>query len=127
MSSRPVHFEIHVDDPARAAKFYSELFGWQFTLWSGQEYWVIKTGPDTEPGIDGGLVKRKGEQSGNKVSAYVCSMAVPSVDAAVEKAIELGGKNVVPKMPIPGVGWLAYCTDTEDNIFGVTENDPSAK
>jgi predicted enzyme related to lactoylglutathione lyase len=32
----------------------------------------------------------------------------------------------VPKMPIPGIGWLAYVKDTEGNLVGVMENDPSA-
>jgi predicted enzyme related to lactoylglutathione lyase len=30
-------------------------------------------------------------------------------------------------MPVPGVGWLAYCKDPEGNIFGVMQNDPSVK
>jgi predicted enzyme related to lactoylglutathione lyase len=29
-------------------------------------------------------------------------------------------------MPIPGMGWLAYCKDTEGNIFGMMQNDPNA-
>jgi predicted enzyme related to lactoylglutathione lyase len=29
-------------------------------------------------------------------------------------------------MPIPGVGWLAYCKDTEGNIFGLMQADPKA-
>jgi uncharacterized protein len=33
----------------------------------------------------------------------------------------------VPKMPIPGVGWLAYIKDTEGNILGMMQPDPSAK
>jgi uncharacterized protein len=34
---------------------------------------------------------------------------------------------VVPKMPIPGVGWLAYFKDTEGNIVGVMQPDANAK
>lgn len=34
---------------------------------------------------------------------------------------------LVPKTAAPGVGWLAYCKDTEGNIFGLMENDPSAE
>jgi hypothetical protein len=30
-------------------------------------------------------------------------------------------------MPVPGVGWLAYCKDTEGNIFGMMQADKSAK
>jgi predicted enzyme related to lactoylglutathione lyase len=30
-------------------------------------------------------------------------------------------------MAIPGVGWLCYYKDTEENIFGIMQNDSSAK
>jgi hypothetical protein len=34
---------------------------------------------------------------------------------------------MMPKRAVPGQGYLAYCTDTEGNVFGVMEMDPSAK
>jgi len=37
-----------------------------------------------------------------------------------------GGQLAVPKMPIPGMGYLAYCTDPEGTMFGVMESDPAA-
>jgi hypothetical protein len=52
---------------------------------------------------------------------------VPDVDRYTKKIESEGGKVVVPKMSIPGVGWLAYCTDTEGNIFGIMAPDPGAK
>ena len=62
---RPIHFEIHADNPSRAVKFYESLLGWQFTKWEGpMEYWLIKTGSEGTPGIDGGLVKRMGSPPG---------------------------------------------------------------
>ena len=36
------------------------------------------------------------------------------------------GHVAVAKMPIPGMGWLAYAKDTEGNIFGMMQPDPSA-
>ena len=49
---RVIHFEIHAENPQRAVDFYTNLLGWQFTQWAGQEYWLIKTGDPAEPGID---------------------------------------------------------------------------
>jgi hypothetical protein len=92
-----------------------------------EEYWLIKTGSPDEPGIDGGLFKRRGPLDGSAVIAYVCTIQVASIDASVEKAAALGGPNVVPKRGIPGVGWIAYSKDTEGNIFGMMQNDPAAK
>jgi len=124
---RVIHFEIHADDPDRAVKFYRELFGWEFTKWGGpMEYWLVKTGPDDQKGINGGLHKRQCPIDGQAVIAYVCTVDTPSLDAHIAKAQAGGGTLVVPKMPIPGIGWLAYCKDTEGNIFGVMQADPKA-
>jgi len=125
---RVIHFEVHAENPERAIKFYHDLLGWEFTKWDGpQPYWLIKTGPDNQPGINGGLIPRRGVVDGQAVIAYVCTVDTPSVDESVAKAKANGGQEVVPKMPIPGVGWLVYCKDTEGNIFGLMQNDPSAR
>ena len=127
---RPIHFEIHADNPSRAVKFYESLLGWQFTKWEGpMEYWLIKTGSEGTPGIDGGLVKRMGAApaEGAAVNAYVCTVDTDSVDQTIEKLTSLGGKLALPKMAVPGVGWLAYGKDSEGNILGFMQADPLAK
>ena len=126
---RVVHFGIHADDPERAIKFYSDLLGWTFTRWSGPgEYWMVKTGSDDQPGINGGLMKRMGPGpvAGQPVTSYVWTVDVTEIDNQITKACELGAEIAVPKMPIPGVGWLAYVKDTEGNLFGMMQDDPAA-
>jgi predicted enzyme related to lactoylglutathione lyase len=127
---RVVHFEVHAEDPDRAARFYAGLLGWQFKKWDGpMDYWLITTGPKGEPGIDGGLLRRMsgGPLDGAAVNAYVCTSAVADVDQGVRRATELGGTVALPKMPIAGIGWLAYVKDPEGNILGLLQNDPAAK
>ena len=51
---------------------------------------------------------------------------VASCDEFARKVETAGGKVAVPKMAIPGVGWLAYCTDPEGNTFGIMQSDPKA-
>ena len=70
---------------------------------------------------------RQGEIDGQAVIAYVCTVDVADVDASFEKALANGAQVAVPKIPIPGVGWLVYCKDTEGNIFGMMQNDPNAQ
>jgi predicted enzyme related to lactoylglutathione lyase len=119
---RVVHFEISADDPQRAVDFYVGVFGWEVTKWGGpKDYWLIKTGPDSEVGINGGLFKRMGPVG------WVNSISVHSVDDYVAKVEAAGGKVAVPKMAIPGVGWLAYCIDTEGSVFGLHQPDPTAR
>jgi len=125
---RVIHFEIHASDPDRSVKFYESLFGWTFQKWEGpMDYWLVTTGPDSQPGINGGLLRRQGEIDGQAVIAYVCTVDVENIDTAITKAQSLGAQVVVPKMPIPGMGWLVYCKDSEGNIFGMMQADPEAK
>ena len=64
MSNRVIHFEIHASDPERAIRFYETVFGWTFSKWMDEpfSYWGVMTAPEgaEEPGINGGLIKRKG-------------------------------------------------------------------
>ena len=60
------------------------------------------------------------------VSAYVCTTGVENLDAMLAKAVAAGGTVAVPKMPIPTMGWLAYCKDTEGNLFGMMQMDANA-
>jgi uncharacterized protein len=121
--SRVIHFEIPTDDPERAAKFYQDAFGWEIQKWAGpQDYWLASTGQASEPGINGGLLRRP------HPGAVTCNtIGVESVDAAVASVTSHGGQLTVPKMAIPGIGYLAYCTDTEGNVFGIMQSDPAAQ
>lgn len=119
--ARVVHFEISADDPQRALEFYGRVFDWQTKKWEGpQDYWLLLTGEGQ--GIDGGLMRRTPE-----FPATVNSIEVSSVDEYAEKVTTNGGNVVVPKMALPGVGYLAYCTDTEGNIFGIFQPDNSVQ
>jgi predicted enzyme related to lactoylglutathione lyase len=120
---RVTHFEISANDPDRAVKFYQDVFGWKIEKWEGPvDYWLVTTGSDDQPGINGGIGRRMDphERTRNSID-------VPSVDEFAKKITDSGGKIVVEKMAIPGVGYIAYCEDTEGNVFGIMEEDPSAK
>ena len=51
----------------------------------------------------------------------------PLDEETVERVLASGGSIAVPKMPIPGIGWLVYCKDTEGHSFGMMQNDPGAQ
>jgi len=120
--ARVIHFEIPVNEPDRAAAFYQKVFGWKFDKWDGpMEYWMVNTGSEGAPGINGGMLKR------GDVTATTNTVGVDSVDASVAAVKKAGGKLITPKTAIPGIGYFAYCEDTEGNLFGVMQADANAK
>ena len=116
-----IHFDIPIDQPERAERFYSQLLGWsmQKAPVPNMEYWVIRA---AEGDALGGLIKRTapGQVS---INYYT----VPSIDEALKKVGDLGGRVSVAKSAIPHVGYNAQCIDTEGNAFGLWENDRSAR
>jgi predicted enzyme related to lactoylglutathione lyase len=122
MMPRIVHFEIPADEPERAVEFYRKAFGWEIKKWEGpMEYWLVMTGDPSTPGIDGGIMKR------GDVKTVTNTIDVPALDEFISKVEEAGGAVLAPKMAVPGVGWFAYCADTEGNLFGLMESDTEAK
>ncbi|HZV64918.1 MAG TPA: VOC family protein [Telluria sp.] len=129
--SRAVHFEIQASNPQALIDFYSSLFGWAFNKWDGGEYWMVHTGPEEQPGINGGLLPRRGPAPAEMaaVNAFVITVDVEDIDAMIAAATGLGGaggKLAVPKMAVPGIGWLAYVKDPDGNIFGMMQADIDA-
>ncbi len=119
---RVLHFDLNASNPDRAINFYEKVFGWTFNKWEGPfDYWMIKTGEENTPGIDGGM--NKTEDPGLKTSVTI---DVSSLDEYIRNIQENGGTILDEKMAIPGVGYFAQFKDTEGNILGMMEDNPSA-
>ena len=75
--NRITHFEIYTDDPKAVQPFYQDVFGWKFQKFEGGpiEYWLVTTGDDKEPGINGGITRpREGQSSGTLNTIAVASL-----------------------------------------------------
>jgi hypothetical protein len=89
--------------------------------WEGPvDYWLVTTSEDNQPGINGTNVEREG-----KGSVYN-AIDVPSVDKFIKNIVKTGGKVVTERRAVPGVDYMAYCTDTEGSIFGTMQENPPA-
>jgi predicted enzyme related to lactoylglutathione lyase len=121
--ARVVHFEIPTTDVEASKKFYGSVFDWKFEVWQGPEdYWMINTGAEETPGINGGFYKPWAGLTGT-----INTVDVADLDSTLAKVIAAGGKALTPKMPVPGVGWLCYAQDPTGASFGMMQADPSAK
>ncbi len=119
-----VHFDVPADDVERARKFYAELFDWKFFAPPGfpDFYLVETTDQDGRSSLGGGLGKRGSPDQG--IMNYI---GVPSIEEYGERIRLLGGRVLVPKMTVPGFGFMAVCTDTEGNRFGLWQEDRDAR
>ena len=121
---RAIHFELYADDPERAAKFYADSFDWSVERWQGESgpvYWLLTTGEESLPGINGDIQRRS-----DPAAATSIILAVSSVDDYAAKIAAAGGSALRPKFAIPGIGYAAYFRDTEGNRFGIFQEDPTA-
>jgi hypothetical protein len=130
--NKVVHFEIVATEPLRAIEFYKNVFDWKFKKWEeggegDMEYWMIMSVPQNTPGaINGGLRKEMGtdiKTETKSVNGFVCTIVVESIGDIIEKIERFGGKIMQPAMYITKMGMLAYCMDTEGNMFGIMEPD----
>ena len=83
-----------------------------------QSYWLVTTGPDGEPGINGGFMSREFDQ------AVINTVELDSLEAATEEIEAAGGKLVHGPNEVPGVGTHAYFADPQGIIFGVMQPAP---
>jgi predicted enzyme related to lactoylglutathione lyase len=109
------HIEIPYDDEERAKRFYSGVFGWQFSQMGDFAGYDLYT---AGPGQLGGGLGKRGESAGTTTRNYIL---VDSIDDAVKKVVELGGTITTPKDEIPGMGWYAAGTDSEGNTLALYE------
>ncbi len=120
--NRFTHFELVSDDLEKTAAFYREVFGWHVEKWEGPvDYWMVSSGDESTPGINGGLMPAGGEFGGT-----INTIEVDDIDEAIAKVLANGGEIALEKQAIPGVGFQAYFKDNAGIIVGLHQADPDA-
>ncbi|HEX2221084.1 MAG TPA: VOC family protein [Candidatus Limnocylindria bacterium] len=114
------HIELPADDPQRATRFYTQLFGWSFQEPPGFEGYHLFTTPAGEDGM-GGAVGKRGELAPEATRTYV---NVDSVDDCLGRIAQLGGSVVSEKQEVPGLGWFAVFRDPEGNELALWQRAP---
>lgn len=124
---KPTYFDLTVHDVAQAREFFQAVFNWKFERFPmPYEYYRIEAGPESEPGIDGGIGAVKDTPIAGGMPATQLTVPVTNLEDAIEKVQASGGRVVEPKLPIPGIGWYATCAEPGGLRFGIIQADPTA-
>lgn len=121
MANHPIiHVDFSAENLAGAAQFYKELFGWQITAYPEMNYYTF-----TSEGGPGGGFNEVGSQIGGTVEVppghVLIYVATDDVDKTLAKAEQMGGKTLLPKTEIQGMGWYAVFTDPTGNQIGLLD------
>lgn len=125
---KPVHFDLSVRDLGQARKFFEAVLDWRFERFPMPfEYYGIQAGPKDAPGIDGtiGGVSDAPLSGGNPLTKV--TVAVPNLDEVVSRVQAHGGRIVEPRTPISGVRWYATCAEPGGLLFGLLQEDETAR
>lgn len=113
------HFAINADDLQRARHFYSNVFGWRFEPWGPPGFFMVSTGAPQAGGPMASLQQRRELAPGLKLNAFECTIAVEQDVDMVAAAVKAnGGRVLMEKAVIPGVGELIFFQDSEGNVAG---------
>jgi len=117
------HFEIPAKEVEKTQKFYSDLFDWEFQHMEEMNYWMFQTkNASGNNAGTGGIMKKESEQ--HTLTNYI---NVENIEEKMARVEELGGKIIIPKHPVPGMGWFSHFVDIEGNLMALWQSDENAK
>lgn len=120
------HFAINADDVTAAHAFYERVFGWTFTPWGPPDFFHIHTGDEGAPRLIAALQQRRELVPGQRTMTPECTFAVDDVDATAKAAVDAGGRILMERFTISGVGHLIFFEDPSGNAIGAMQFDASA-
>lgn len=110
------HFAINADDLPRARRFYERVFGWRFEPWGPPGFFRMER--ESGPVI---ALQQRREVGGVRVTGFECTVAVDDVGAAAEAVLANGGRLLMERTAIPGVGELIFFEDPAGNVAGAMQ------
>lgn len=112
---RPVvHWEFWSQDPQKISTFYQQVFDWKIQPVAEHDYTLVETGGTG--GINGGIMKPKRGPWPAKLALYI---DVDDLDAYGKKLKQAGGKIIVERQEVPGVGQFSLFEDPDGRLLGM--------
>lgn len=120
------HFSINADDLDRAKAFYADVFGWACHAYGPPGFYMIE-GAGGPGAMFASIQQRREIVPGKPIFGLECTLSIENSEAAEAAIIKAGGKIVMPRATLPGVGRLFFFEDTEGNIIGAMEYDAAVR
>jgi predicted enzyme related to lactoylglutathione lyase len=120
------HFAINADDLPAARRFYEKVFGWKLNAWGPPGFYMIDMG-NTPAVMLGSLQQRRELVPGQRTTSFECTIAVESIEDTERAVVAHGGKIIMGRSIIGGVGALTWFTDPDGNTFGAMQYDQAAR
>src|SRR5689334_2137916 len=101
MPNNLASFAIHADDVQRCRRFYELVFGWRFEPWGPPDFYLIHTGDDTAPGVQGLMHKRQQPRAAGGPNCFECTIAVTDLDRITREVVANGGRLIMERAQVP--------------------------
>ena len=118
MTADLAHFAINADDVEGTRRFYEAVLGWTFEAWGPPDFYKIETGSGN---VLAALQHRRELIEGTKTVGFECTFAVDDVDDVARRVEEAGGRILMAKTTITGVGALIWFEDPAGNAAGAMQ------
>jgi predicted enzyme related to lactoylglutathione lyase len=116
MTSAITHCAINADDVEASLRFYRALFGWEFEPYGPPGFFRMESasGPIV-------ALQQRRDLGGVRLTGLECTIAVDDVGAVAEAVVANGGRIVMERATIPGVGDLVFFEDPSGVVAGAIE------
>ena len=118
------HFAINTDDVDATQAFYGSVFGWQFREYGPPGF--VQILDETGEAPMGAIQQRRELLKGSPTLGFECTIGVENVDGVRERVLAAGGKVLMDKSTILGVGHLLAFEDPGGNPVLAMEYDSGA-
>jgi len=116
MADQLKHIAINCDDVERGKAFYEGVFGWKLQPWGQPGFYMTE-----DAGVRAAVQQRRELAPGLRMTGFECTIGVADIDATQSAIEAMGGKIVMPKVTLPGVGTLLFFQDPEGNLAGAMQ------
>ena len=122
MTNNLASFAIHADDVQRCRHFYEAVFGWRFEPWGPPDFYLVHTGDEQKPGVQGLMHKRQTPRGVGGPNCFECTIAVDDLDETLARLRKHGAELVSSEVvQYKDAYRLCYIRGAEGLLIGLAQ------